>query len=98
MTAWGGYVTIEAIRFCADYNIAVIILDWSRDLMSVVSPSVRQSGPLIRSQAVCDPLPIAKALIRAKIEAHATLGAISHVAASTAIASLHRATSIAESS
>jgi CRISPR/Cas system-associated endonuclease Cas1 len=95
MTAWGGYVTIEAIRFCADYNIAVIILDWSRDLMSVVSPSVRQSGPLIRSQAVCDPLPIAKALIRAKIEAHATLGAISHVAASTAIASLHRATSIA---
>jgi CRISPR associated protein Cas1 len=95
MTGWGGYITIEAIRFCTDYNIAVIILDWSRDLMSVVSPSVKQSGMLICVQAACDPLPIAKALIRAKIEAHAKVGAISHTAATNAIASLHRATSIA---
>jgi CRISPR/Cas system-associated endonuclease Cas1 len=95
MTGWGGYITIEAIRFCTDYNIAVIILDWSRDLMSVVSPSVKQSGPMICAQATCDPLPIAKALIQAKIEAHAKLGAISHTAATNAIANLHRATSIA---
>jgi CRISPR/Cas system-associated endonuclease Cas1 len=95
MTGWGGYITIEAIRFCTDYNIAVIILDWSRDFMSVVSPSVKQSGPMICAQAACDPLPIAKALIQAKIEAHAKVGAISHAAASNAIASLHRATSIA---
>jgi CRISPR-associated endonuclease Cas1 len=95
MTGWGGFITIEAIRFCADYNIAVIILDWSRDLMSVVSPSVKQSGPLICAQATCDKLPIAKALIRAKIEAHAALGAIRPDAASKAIANLSRADTIA---
>jgi CRISPR-associated endonuclease Cas1 len=95
MTGWGGYITIEAIRFCTDYNIAVIILDWSRDFMSVVSPSVKQSGSLICAQAACDPLPIARALIRAKIEAHATLGAIKPDATSTAIASLSRAATIA---
>jgi CRISPR-associated endonuclease Cas1 len=95
MTGWGGYITIEAIRFCTDYNIAVIILDWSRDLMSVVSPSVKQSGSLIRAQATCDPLPIAKALIRAKIEAHSKVGALSHAAASTAITNLNHAASIA---
>jgi CRISPR-associated endonuclease Cas1 len=95
MTGWGGYITIEAIRFCTDYNIAVIILDWSRDLMSVVSPSVKQSGPLICAQATCDKLPIAKVLIQAKIEAHAKLGAISHTAAANAIASLNHAASIA---
>ena len=95
MTGWGGYITIEAIRFCTDYNIAVIILDWSRDLMSVVSPSVKQSGLLICAQAACDPLPIAKTLIRAKIEAHAALGAIRPDAASTAIVSLSRAATIA---
>ena len=94
MTGWGGYITIEAIRFCTDYNIALIILDWTRDLMSVVSPSVKQSGPLICAQASCDPLPIAKALIRAKIEAHAALGAMKPDAASKAIASLHHAPSI----
>jgi CRISPR/Cas system-associated endonuclease Cas1 len=95
MTGWGGYITIEAIRFCTDYNIAVIILDWSRDFMSVVSPSVKQSGSLICAQAACDPLPIAKVLIQAKIEAHAALGAIRPDAASTAIASLSRAATIA---
>jgi hypothetical protein len=95
MTGWGGYITIEAVRFCTDYNIAVIILDWTRDLMTVVSPSVKQTGILIRKQAMCDPLPIAKALIRAKIETHATLGAIKPDAASKAIASLHHAPSIA---
>jgi CRISPR-associated endonuclease Cas1 len=95
MTGWGGYITIEAIRFCTDYNIVVIILDWSRDLMSVVSPSAKQSGPLICAQATCDKLPIAKALIQAKIEAHAKLGAISHTAAANAIASLNHAGSIA---
>jgi CRISPR/Cas system-associated endonuclease Cas1 len=50
---------------------------------------------MICAQATCDPLPIAKALIQAKIEAHAKLGAISHTAATNAIANLHRATSIA---
>jgi CRISPR/Cas system-associated endonuclease Cas1 len=95
MTGWGGYITIEAIRFCTDYNIALIILDWSRDFMSVVSPSVKQSGSLICAQAACDPLPIGKVLIQAKIEAHAKLGAIKPTAASAAIANLHRATSIA---
>jgi hypothetical protein len=95
MTGWGGYITIEAIRFCTDYNIAVIILDWSRDLMSVVYPSVKQSGTLICAQAACDPLPIAKALIQAKIEAHAKVGAIKPAAASAAIASLSRAATIA---
>lgn len=94
MTGWGGYISVEAIRFCTDYKIAVLILDWSRDLMTVVSPTVKQSGSLIRTQAVCDPLPIAKALIRAKIEAHASLGAIERVAASNAVTRLTRATSI----
>jgi CRISP-associated protein Cas1 len=95
MTGYGGYISIEAMRFCRDYNIAVIVLDWSRDFMTIVAPPAKQSGPLICSQATCDKLPIAKALIRAKIEAHASLGAIKPEAASKAIANLHQAPSIA---
>ena len=95
MTGYGGYISIEAMRFCRDYNIAVIVLDWSRDFMTIVAPPAKQSGPLICSQATCDKLPIAKALIRAKIEAHASLGAIKPEAASKAIANLHHAPSIA---
>jgi CRISP-associated protein Cas1 len=95
MTGFGGYVSIEAMRFCRDHSIAIIVLDWSRDFMTIVAPPAKQSGSLIRAQAACDPLPIAKAVIRAKIEAHANLGAISPVSASKAIDSLNRAATIA---
>jgi hypothetical protein len=95
MTGFGGYVSIEAMRFCRDHSIAIIVLDWSRDFMTIVAPPAKQSGSLIRAQVACDPLPIAKAVIRAKIEAHANLGAISPVSASEAIDSLNRAATIA---
>jgi CRISP-associated protein Cas1 len=95
MTGFGGYVSIEAMRFCRDHSIAIIVLDWSRDFMTIVAPPAKQSGSLIRAQAACDPLPIAKAVIRAKIEAHANLGAIAPLSAAKAIDSLNRAATIA---
>jgi CRISPR-associated endonuclease Cas1 len=94
MTGYAGYVSIEAMRFCRDHSIAIIVLDWTRDFMTIVAPPPKQVGLLIRAQATCDPLPIAKVLIRAKIEAHAALGAIQPDTASKAIASLHHAQSI----
>jgi CRISPR/Cas system-associated endonuclease Cas1 len=63
--------------------------------MAIIAPPAKQSGSLIRAQAACDSLPIAKAVIRAKIEAHANLGAISPVSASKAIDSLNRAATVA---
>ena len=95
MTGFAGYVSIEAMRFCRDHSIAIIVLDWSRDFMTIVAPPAKQSGSLIRSQVACDPLPIAKAVIRAKIEAHANLGAIAPLSAAKAIDSLTRAATIA---
>jgi hypothetical protein len=57
MTGWGGFVTIGAMRFCSDYKVAIIILDWTRDFLTVVAPPSRQSATLIRAQAAADPLP-----------------------------------------
>jgi hypothetical protein len=34
MTGWSGLVSIEAMRFCHDNNIAIVLLDWSRNFLS----------------------------------------------------------------
>jgi len=46
MTGWAGFVTIEAMRFCSDYSVAIIVLDWTRDFMydrrSATSTAIRR--------------------------------------------------------
>jgi CRISP-associated protein Cas1 len=80
MTGWGGYVSIEAMRFCSDHSIAIVILDWTRDFMNVIAPSGKRAARLARSQIAADPLPIARAMVIAKIEAADAVGAItSHI-------------------
>jgi CRISPR-associated endonuclease Cas1 len=76
LTGWGGYITIEAMRFCTDYKISIVILDWNREFMTVVLPASKHSVPLLRKQILADPLNIATTLIRAKVSNHAILNAI----------------------
>jgi CRISPR-associated endonuclease Cas1 len=93
LTGWAGILSIQALRFCSDHNIAVVILDWSRQFMTAVMHN-HKSLSMIRVQAIGDPIPIAKALIRAKVEAHLHMGAIYASTSSTAIVRLNQASSI----
>ena len=43
MTGWSGCITIDAMRFCTDYKISAVILDWDREFMTVVLPAEKQS-------------------------------------------------------
>jgi hypothetical protein len=47
MTGCSGLVSIEAMRFCHDNNIAIVLLDWSRNFLSIVAPPASQSARLI---------------------------------------------------
>jgi CRISPR/Cas system-associated endonuclease Cas1 len=94
MAGWAGFVTIEAMRFCSDFKIAIIVLDWTRDFMTVVAPPARHSANWIRRQAATNPLPIAKELIRAKVEAHAEVGAFDQSVRARAIGRLGDAASL----
>jgi CRISPR-associated protein Cas1 len=76
MAGWGGVVTIEALRFCASHGIAIIVLDWMRELMTVMPARPSDSAALLRAQAYADPLPIAVRIVQAKIAAAAKAGAI----------------------
>src|SRR5262249_9776124 len=47
---WGGPLTLQAVRFCADQKIAIILADWTGGLLSFVAPSASTSASLIRAQ------------------------------------------------
>ncbi len=76
LTGWGGSISIGAMRFCADHGMAIIVLDWGRDLMTVVSTPAPRSEKLIRMQCAADVLSASKNIIRRKIEAHRNVGAV----------------------
>jgi CRISPR-associated protein Cas1 len=76
MAGWGGVVSIEAMRFCTSHGIAIIILDWMRELMTVTPLRSSLSAAMLRAQASADPLPIAARIVQAKIANAARLGAI----------------------
>jgi CRISPR-associated protein Cas1 len=77
MTGWSGLVSIEAIRFCHDNNIAIILLDWSRDFLTIVAPPASQSASLVRAQCRADPVAGAKEIIRQKLAAYVSVKALS---------------------
>jgi CRISP-associated protein Cas1 len=80
LIGWGGVITLAALRFCAQHKIAVVILDWDRDFMTAMAHPPRRAARIGRAQlSSMTPeraLDAAKALIAAKIEAHAQVGAI----------------------
>lgn len=76
MTGWSGLVSIEAIRFCYDNNIVIILLDWSRDFLSIVAPPASQSAKHVRAQCAADPLHVAREIIRQKLTAYVSAKAL----------------------
>ena len=74
---YSGLVSIEAMRCAIDNNITIILLDWSRDFLSIVAPPAIQSARLIRSQVSANPLPIAKEIIRQKLTSYVRVGGLS---------------------
>ena len=76
MAGWGGFVSVEALRFCASHRIAVVVLDWMRDLLTVMPGAPRAAAAMLRAQALADPAWIASRVVLAKIENAVRAGAL----------------------
>jgi CRISPR/Cas system-associated endonuclease Cas1 len=76
MTGWSGLVSIEAIRFCHDNNITIVLLDWSRDFLSIVAPTASHSASLVRTQCASNPVNVAREIIRQKLAAYVNVKAL----------------------
>jgi CRISPR-associated protein Cas1 len=76
MAGWGGHVSIEAVRFCASHRIAVIVLDWMHDFLTIMSPAPKASAAILRAQVMADPAWIARRIVQTKIESAGRVGAL----------------------
>lgn len=76
LSSAGGFVSIEAVRFCARAGIAIVALNRAHGFLTVMTGAPKVSAALIRAQAKADPLPIARAIVAAKIEAMRCAGAV----------------------
>lgn len=76
LSAAGGFVSIEAIRFCARAGVALIALDRAHGFLSLMSGAPKASAATLRMQVRADPVPIARTIVAAKIEALHRAGAL----------------------
>ena len=76
MTGWSGMITIEAMRFACDHKMALVLLDWSREFLNIVSAPAKTSAELVRCQVRADPVALARAIIAQKIDAYVRVGAM----------------------
>ena len=96
MAGWGGFVSVEALRFCASHRIAVVVLDWMRDLLTVMPRAPRAAARMLRAQALADPAWIAARVVLAKIENAVRAGALAHNEAMSFIDALASAATVQE--
>jgi hypothetical protein len=94
LAGWGGRITIGAIRFCAENDIEIIILDWDRGLMSVALTPAARAEPTLRAQVNADKLSVSRSIISAKATAHFNVGAMDQTKASQWLARIKSATDI----
>jgi CRISPR-associated protein Cas1 len=94
MSGWSGMVTIEAMRFTCDHKMALVLLDWSRDFLNIVTAPGKTSADLVRCQVRADPVALARAIIAQKVDAYVRVGAVGKEGATAFFRDLARARSV----
>lgn len=88
----GGFVSMEAVRFCARTGVAIIALDRAHGFLTVIGGAPKASASLLRAQVQAEPSGIARAIVAAKICALRQAGALT--AAEQFMTALDRAASL----
>jgi CRISPR-associated protein Cas1 len=94
----GGFVSMEAVRFAARARIAIVALDRAHTFITVIGGAPKASAAFLRAQVRADPVPIARAIVAAKIVASRQVGALanadSYMSALASVTSLDQIRSV----
>jgi CRISPR-associated protein Cas1 len=98
---WGGFLTMQAVRFCAEHKIAIIFADWTGSLPSFVAPAPNPSASLIRAQVLsssieAERIKIACEVIRQKLLHSKVSGKLTAAETRKLCAALQQARSVAD--
>ena len=80
LSSAGGFVSIEAIRFCTRAHVAIVALNRGHGFLSLLTAAPSASAALMRAQARAEPLSLARAIVIAKLDAMRRAGALADVA------------------
>ncbi len=83
-----GSITLDAIRWCEAQGIAICLLDWYGELISVTRSALKTDVSIRRAQFTADPLKMARAILIQKTQSQARLGKISQKTYRTALSEL----------
>ena len=72
----GGFVSMEAIRFCARANVAIVLLSGAWFSFAYIGRAGQGQRGELRAQVRADPVPIARTIVAAKIGAMRRAGAL----------------------
>jgi CRISPR-associated protein Cas1 len=94
LSSAGGFVSIEAVRFCVRTGVTIVALNRAHGFLSILSSGGQAHAKLLRAQVQSEPARIARAIVAAKIGAMSRAGALEHEAAGRFAAALDRAYSV----
>jgi CRISPR-associated protein Cas1 len=91
-----GNLTLDAIKWCQPQGIAICLLDWYGDLLSVTQPALKTDAAIRRAQFAANPLAIARAILAQKFAGHRRIGKLSLTTYRSALTEIKQAKSVDE--
>jgi CRISP-associated protein Cas1 len=88
LSSAGGFVSIEAVRFCVRAGVTIVALNRAHGFLSILSSGGQAHAKLLRAQVQSEPTRIARAIVAAKIASMGRAGALPHNSAERFVHSL----------
>jgi CRISP-associated protein Cas1 len=91
-----GNLTLDAIKWCEAQGIAIALLDWYGELLSLTQPALKTDVAIRRAQFAADRLAMAKAILTQKTRSQARIRKIAHATYRKGLDEIKKARSVDE--
>ena len=91
-----GNLTLDAIKWCEAQGIAICLLDWYGELLSITQPARKTDVAIRRAQFGANPLLMARAILGQKFAGQRGIGKLSQFSYRSALAEMKCAKSVDE--
>ena len=92
----GGFITIDAIKWCEAQGVAICVLDWHGELVSVTQPTPPNDVSIRRAQFAADKVAVARAILHQKLASQRRIGKLSSKTYQSALAEAKTARAVDE--
>ena len=92
----GGFITIDGIKWCEAQGVAICVLDWHGELVSVTQPTPPNDVSIRRAQFAADKVAMARAILHQKLASQRRIGKLSSKTYQSALAEAKTARTVDE--